>query len=141
MANTNEVVLVGDVSGIQGSISDVATRIRDRMHARSFEIGRTLVALVQDKTPVLTGALQFSISYDDSLTGDDLVWIYADDATQEDAWNRVYVAYQEGPPMGLYTYTNPPRSMFLNTADGDGFDAAQTWATDVANEMTGSLFP
>src|SRR5258708_34043010 len=85
MANTNEVVLVGDVSGIQGSISDVATRIRDRMHARSFEIGRTLVALVQDKTPVLTGALQFSSSYADSLTGDDLVWIYADDAPQEDA--------------------------------------------------------
>lgn len=114
---------------------DIWATIDEQLHEHSPELGATLAYLVEDLTPVLTGALQSSISHEDypdpqgyGVGESDLTWIYAADAPQLAAWNRIYVAYQEGPPLGLSTYTNPPRQMFLTVGEGEGVVQSEEWA-------------
>jgi hypothetical protein len=114
---------------------DIWATIDEQLHAHSPELGQTLVPLVQDITPVRTGALQSSVTYEAypdpqgyGAGQSDLVFVYAEDAEQLAAWKRVYVQYQEGPPLGLRTYTNPPRQMFLQTAQGMGYTETADWA-------------
>ena len=104
--------------------------IDDQLHAHSDEIAEIIRFMVEDKTPVLTGALKSDIiadSYPD--TGDnDLAWITSANAEQVIVWNRIYVEYQEGGALGLPTYTNDPRLMFMDTAENDGPVACEVWA-------------
>jgi hypothetical protein len=117
----------------------------EQLHAHSPELGEILRDLVREKTPVLTGALLLDMSYEaypDPAGFDagesDLVWIYSEDLAQEAFWQRVYVQYQEGQPLGLHTFTNDAREMFYSTAITDGLAATEIWALKVvfmANEL------
>lgn len=111
--------------------------IDEQLHGHSPELGDVLVPLVQAKTPVLTGALQSDMTYeaypdpeDPGMGEEDLVFVYAEGAEQLATWDRIYVQYQEGGPLGLPTYTNPPRLMFLTTAESDGLEATTEWAME-----------
>lgn len=112
--------------------------IAEQLHEHTPDLGDVLVPLVQDKTPMLTGALQSDMTYEaytDAMSSpdegdDDLVYVYASGSSQIAAWSRIYVQYQEGGPLGLPTYTNPPREMFLNTAETDGLAATTEWAVE-----------
>lgn len=120
----------GNIAG-----QNIWATIDEQLHDHSPELGEILKQLVKDKTPVDTGALESSIDFDAyTSTGDaDLVWVYADEGPQIATWNRVYVEYQEGPPMGLSTYTNNPRLMFMITSETDGQDATLVWAMQWVN--------
>jgi hypothetical protein len=92
--------------------------------ALAFELAN----MVRAKTPVLTGALQSDIHGIPNTGSNELAYIYPTGVAQLGTWHREYAKYQEGPPMGTTTYTNPPRQMFQSTADGDGLAFTQAWA-------------
>lgn len=127
------VELFGDLGIFNGNLG---ATIDERMHENSPKLGEELKALVQEKTPVRKDALRQDI--DDEAFPDpgdsELVWIFAGTENQEAAWHRVYVQYQEGEPLGRHTYTNPPRQMFLQTAEGDGVDMAELWGEEAVQE-------
>ena len=112
---------------------DLGATIDEQLHEHSPELGLALRDFVQELTPILTGALISDMSYEaypDPGGGGqtDLVYIYSETLAQEAFWHRVYVAYQEGGPLGLPTYTNAPHEMFWETASGAGLDFTKTWA-------------
>jgi hypothetical protein len=115
-------------SGIFSTGAD--QKIKDQLHADSANLGVILGLLVEARTPVDTGGLLSDITFDPNPGGDDIVLIYAGDTGQMASWNRIYVQYQEGPPLGVSTYTNPPRNMFQFTATTDGLVATETWAIE-----------
>lgn len=117
-----------DVSGAIPKIAGAGDKVVQALHDHASELGSVLYQLVQDKTPVLTGALKSDMTFIANRGGDELVWVFAAGGNQLYMWGREYVQYQEGPPLGVSTYTNPPRQMFLQTAEGDGFAATETWA-------------
>lgn len=112
--------------------------IAEQLHDHTPDLGTALVPLVQAKTPMLTGALESDMTFEAYTSpmsapdegDDDLVYIYAEGSQQLAAWNRIYVQYQEGGPLGLPTYTNPPREMFLTTAETDGLVVTTEWAME-----------
>lgn len=111
--------------------------IDEQLHEHTPDLGDVLVPLVQAKTPVLTGALSSDMTYeaytnpeDPTMGEEDLVYVYAEGSEQLAAWDRIYVQYQEGGPLGLPTYTNPPREMFLTTAETDGLAVTTEWAVE-----------
>ena len=118
----------------------MSNRVTNALHNNAGELGDALVRLVQDKTPVLTGALQSDITWA-PMTGNDILQVYANAEAQSENWGRVYVQYQEGPPMGVPTYTNPPRLMFLDTANTDGFIVTEAWAIVTVQEALNTFFP
>lgn len=131
-------MVVGSISIIDDNNfmgMDLWATIDEQLHEHSPELGTLLVPLVQAKTPVLTGALQSDMTYeaypDPEPPGggdEDLVYVYAAGDAQMATWQRIYVQYQEGGPLGLPTYTNPPRQMFYKTADSDGLTETAEWA-------------
>jgi hypothetical protein len=121
------------VAGTGGIINtDVWATIDEQLHAHSDELGQTLQTLVQNLTPIRTGALVMDISYEAYLdpggVGADIAYVYAEEVEQQAYWNRVYVQYQEGGILGEPTYTNDPHEMFYGVATGDGLDQTQMWA-------------
>jgi hypothetical protein len=135
------VEVIAGTGGIAGV--DIWGTYDERFHEHASELGEALVPLVQDKTPVLSGSLQSSITYEaypdpqGRKGGEgDLVFVYAEDDPQVAYWHRVYVQYVEGDPLGLPTYTNDPREMFLQTSETDGLAAVELWANTVALEAT-----
>jgi hypothetical protein len=131
-----QVGYVEILAGTGGIINtDIWATIDEQLHEHTPDLGTDLTQLVQQKTPVLTGALEMSMTFEAYLDPQgsgggpgDLVFIYADDADQLAVWARVYVQYQEGDPLGVPTYTNPPREMFYQTATTDGLPIVETWA-------------
>lgn len=109
---------------------DVWGTIDEQLHENTPELGDGLRDLVRNLTPIRTGALVMDISYEAyTQPGDsDLLWVYAEDVAQEAYWNRIYVQYQEGGPLGVHTYTNDPHEMFFQTAQGDGLVLTTGWA-------------
>lgn len=111
-----------------------------KLHAASPDLARTLKGTVKARTFVWTGALKSAIDAKGSPNGKGarLVSVYAKQGPQLKAWGRVYVAYQEGEPLGLHTYTNPPRQMFYGIQTHDTpliqswvDSAAQGWEAEV----------
>ena len=135
MAIEGYVSVIAGTGGIIGQ--DIWATIDERLHEHTTELGLGLQEMVRELTPILTGALIMDISYEAYAGGDDLVWVYAEDIAQEAFWNRIYVQYQEGGPLGEPTYTNDPHEMFLETAQGAGADYAQTWAELYVAEALG----
>lgn len=126
-------ILLEDLQNFAGM--DKWATIDEQLHEHTPDLGALLVPLVQAKTPVLTGALQSDMTYEaytnpeePGMDEEDLVYVFAEGAQQMSAWQRIYVQYQEGGPLGLPTYTNPPREMFLTTAETDGLEATTEWA-------------
>jgi hypothetical protein len=110
------------------------------LHLHSPELATDELQRVRDRTPYLTGALRSAAearSYQ-GATSRQLVKIWYSDEPQLFEWNRVYVAYQEGPPLGLSTYTNPPRLM-LQQAPAVDTPAIQAWADQVVADTEASL--
>ena len=108
--------------------------IRAKLHENTPELSDLLVFLVSEKTPVRSGALLGSITgipYTDD--GDDLAYVYADPGPQLDQYNRVYAPYQEGPSLGLSTFTNAPHQMFARTGTDD-LPLIAEWAREHAQE-------
>ena len=135
-------ITVLDPLNITGT--DMWATIDEQLHDHTPDLGAILVPMVQARTPVWTGALQGSITYEayenpEPPGGEeDLVYVYAPDDAQLAAWNRIYVQYVEGEPLGLHTYTNPARGIYFNTAQAEGFDATLLWAVtwiDYANTL------
>jgi hypothetical protein len=110
--------------------------LREAYHANAPELTDILVGRVRERTPVLTGALQSSISgiAETNVDEDVLFYLFADDAPQLEAWGRVYAMYQEGGTLGLPTYTNPPHMMFARVATDD-IDIIQEWADRTAEKF------
>src|SRR5260221_478476 len=113
---------------------DIGATIDEQLHEHSPELGLVLKDLVQNLTPILTGALISDITYEaypdpGGFGQSDLVLIFSETLAQEAFWKRVYVAYQEGGLLGLPTYTNNPHEMFWETASGAGLDFVKLWAT------------
>jgi hypothetical protein len=114
---------------------DMFQTILDQMLSDQGEISASLVGAVQDITPVLTGTLRDSATWysgDGNKDGQQYIlgWVEYDPDQQVDTYNTVYSYYQEGPPMGLETYTNPPRQMLAKTAGGDGMVFVQAWGEE-----------
>lgn len=123
------------IAGTGGIMNcDIWATVDEQLHEYTPELGKILTYLVMQKTPVLTGALQGDMTYEAYTSpggygmGSDLVYIYATGDFQQAVWNRIYVWYQEGEPLGAFTITNAPRMFFVNTALGDGRQAAMAWA-------------
>lgn len=115
---------------------DIWGTIDETLHEHSPELGQDLKLLVQGLTPILSGSLLMDISYEayPDPGNSDLVLVYAEDIAQEAYWNRIYVQYQEGGPLGVHTYTNDPHQMFYDTATGDGLALTETWALTYVTE-------
>lgn len=110
-----------------------------RLHQHAPELARYLREQIQGRTEIDTGALIGSIRVRAVPgNGPQLVTAYAQQADQLAQWNRVYDKYQEGPPLGLWTYTNPPRQMFYRVSTDDA-EGIQSWANDVMVAYTGEL--
>jgi hypothetical protein len=140
-SNTLDIEITGVTETIF-ALSQVDPVLNHELHAKAPELGVILGGLVQDKTPVLTGSLRDDVTYEAAYSDSDpqLVLIYTSGVHQTETYKRAYVTYQEGPPLGEHTYTNPPRQMFLLTAEGDGRDAVEIWAQFVVQDaiaMTG----
>lgn len=127
------VELFGDIGLFTGNL---AATIDERLHEHAPELGELLVELVREKTPERRGALREDMTFEAYPDpGDsDLVFVYASGSQEMAVWRRIYVQYQEGEPLGQHTYTNAPRQMFLQTAEGDGVGVTEDWALTYVNE-------
>jgi hypothetical protein len=68
-----------------------------------------------------TGALASSVTgqaYGDAKNGT-IIAVWFNNAQQYAEWGRYYAPYQEGPPIGLSTYTNAPRHMLFDAQTED----------------------
>lgn len=115
------------------SLPDIGKRIIENWHKHARELGQPLGSIIASRTPVLTGALQSSVTPEFPGAGDTLIHIFFDATPQLDAWERIYDTYQEGPVLGLSTYTNPPRRMLQQT-DPDNLPMIKSWAALYAQE-------
>lgn len=114
------------------------------LRANSPAIALTLINKLRDRTPHNTGALaedETAQPYTDPVAGArtvNLVKFYTDSSAQLSEWGRVYAAYQEGPPLGLATYTNAPHQMFFLMQSADLGDIA-AWAEATLDAAIGDL--
>ncbi len=129
------VEIVAGTGGIIGQNIDKTIAVT--LYAHSPELGDTFLHLLRPITPFLTGALVSDLTYDAALTPagltgssgkDEILSVFALGFDQLAEWGREYVQYVEGPPLGLPTYTNQPRHIFIDTAEGEGLLATEVWA-------------
>lgn len=123
------------------SIPQAAARIMKAWHADSETIASQEVEAVKERTPVRTGALHASVDATwtpDSFRKSNLATVFFNEGNQLAEWNRVYVAYQEGPPLGLATYTNGPRHM-LYRAPAEDAAGILAWALDNASQAVAKM--
>jgi len=98
---------------------DLESTILKRLQANAPELIAIEIPKIKARTPVLTGALRDDIEGIPYNTGNDIAFFHTNDVAQLSQWGRVYAPYQEGPPLGLNTYTNPPRQMFYSVLTDD----------------------
>ncbi|GHO44518.1 hypothetical protein [Ktedonospora formicarum] len=122
--------MIGIIAETASSIFsvDFDKEIRRGLHMGAGVLRDMMEIRVRVNTPQLTGALIQDIkgTYATSVSSDTLAEVHAESEHQLDTWKRVYVQYVEGPPLGLATYTNPPRQMFNHIANDTGF--IEDWA-------------
>lgn len=131
MADAEITIIAGQIIG-----QDVAATIRQSLHVHAQDLIDLEVPLIRARSPYLTGALRDDIKGIPYATGDDIALLYADDAAQLAQWGRIYAPYQEGPPLGLSTWTNPPHQMFANVLTED-IPVIEQWAIEAAQEAIG----
>jgi len=105
----------------------VDTDLIAALHETAPTIGNTINEAIRNRSPMSTGALISSETFKTPDKGKVVVSFYPEDGPQIDAWGRVYAPYAEGPPIGLSTYTNPPRSMYAKVETEDS-PVIQAWA-------------
>lgn len=130
VAGINIIPGTGQIIG-----QDLWATIEHELRGHASELGKALKDQVHTKTPVLSGSLQDDLTFSATdapggyaLGPDDLVYVYAEGVEQQAYWNRIYVQYVEGGPLGMPTWTNPPREVFYETAMGEGLDTTTVWA-------------
>jgi hypothetical protein len=108
------------------------------LRSHASEIAAEIEQQIEDRTPVDTGALKEDETYEVNRGGNELVHWYVGDAYQLAENKRVYSAYQEGPPLGLSTYTNDPHQMYFKVTTDDLpliTDWAQRMVEQAAEQM------
>lgn len=126
-----EINLISNTGQIIGQ--DVEATIRQSLHNHAQDLIDLEVPLIRARSPYLTGALRDDIKGLPYTTGDDIALLYADNAAQLAQWGKVYAPYQEGPPLGLSTWTNPPHQMFASVLTED-IPVIEQWAVEAAQE-------
>jgi hypothetical protein len=78
-----------------------------------------------------TGALASSVTGQAyaGAKNETLIAVWFNNAQQYAQWGRYYAPYQEGPPIGLSTYTNAPRHLLFDAQTDDASQIAQWAAT------------
>jgi hypothetical protein len=115
-------------SGLNGGVAVDAWR------NRANEIADIERQNISDRTPEQTGTLDASLT--EQLNPDDqtIAQVYTDpDVQMSGPWGRVYAQYQEGPPLGVSTYTNAPRQ-FIDGALAEDTGQIGSWAKQVASQ-------
>lgn len=111
-------------------IEDLDTDMLASLYADTDTLGQMEQQSVQGRTPILTGALKSSETYEANNDPSDstLVRIYASTGPQVDQWGRVYAPYVEGGLMGLPSRTiKHPSTMFEQIFTTD-LSQIQEWA-------------
>jgi hypothetical protein len=119
-------------------------QLMDALRRASPLLVEKLLPIIRERTPKRTGALRESLSgqsYNRSVSGNreaSLAQFFYEDGPQVQEWKRVYAPYQEGPSLGLSTYTNEPRHMLaqINTTDAS---LVQQWADAAIEEALGEM--
>lgn len=108
---------------------DLGAEVLSGFYQDQESLASVVNANIQALTPVLTGALRSSEKYDINHDPSDptLIRFYADKAEQLAQWNRVYVSYQEGAPLGQSTYTNAAHQMYYSQATYESIDELLEW--------------
>lgn len=129
---------------------DAYETVLEELYAASDTLGKIEQFNVSARTPVLTGALQSSISYEPMKSPHDkvLAFIYADTTPQEDEWGRVYDLYIEGGSGG-FGVANMGLGLGSNAGNGnremfgrmftDDLSAIEQWGEDALNNATSRL--
>lgn len=125
--------LIASTDWLFGQFSADAT-IREELHNGTQELRDLEVDQIRQRTPQDTLALYDSITgtpYADPKAKT-LLWVRAQNKEQVDEWGRVYAPYQEGGPLGLPTFTNPPHEMFQEAMSTD-IPLIEAWASKYGN--------
>lgn len=108
------------------------------LHDHAGEIAKAIEEHIEDRTPVDTGALKEDETYTVNGGGNELVRWFVGDAYQIAENKRDYAAYQEGPPLGLATYTNGPHQMYFEVTTTD-LDEIGNWAQQLVEEAADQM--
>ncbi len=129
--------------GIPTDLPADGRAVLDAWTEHAQELADELNRRIRDRTPVLTGALQSGVmaigGIDHGYPQRTLLEAFFDPAPQIATWKRQYDVYQEGPPLGLPTYTNPPRWMLRRT-DPDDLPLITEWAVSTGQTGADSIF-
>lgn len=107
--------------------------IMGQLHAHADDIAEEIETRIEDRTPEDTGALKEDETYTVSGSATELVMWYVGTGYQEAENHRYYAPYQEGPPLGLSTYTNAPHQMYFR-ATTDDLPIIKEWAQAVVDD-------
>lgn len=127
-----------DLSTLVGGLPDAADMVLEGWAKDASTLKDILVARVTQRTldrAFDTGALASSVTgqaYPNSKNGT-IVAVWFNAAQQIAEWGRYYAPYQEGPPLGLSTYTNPPRHMLFDSQTEDAEQIRQ-WAIQAGTQ-------
>jgi hypothetical protein len=108
-------------------VEAIPDEIIQALRGNTQELSSRLLQRIESRTPIATGALRESWEPLYPPSGPEILSIGPNPAPQELAWGRVYAQYQEGPPLGLPTYTNDPHQM-LRQADPEDLPTIEEWA-------------
>lgn len=103
------------------------------LHEHAEDIAKEVLERIEARTPVDTGALKEDETYVLGEPEHAIVTWYVGAEYQTAENEREYSPYQEGPPLGLSTYTNGPHQMFFRVSTDD-LPLIQTWAMAVVGE-------
>lgn len=103
------------------------------------EIGDPVLKNIEDRTPVLTGALREDEAWKPlGGVGGLLSW-YVGEEWQLGEWGRVYAQYQEGKPLGDFGYTHGPWHMFERVTTTD-LAEIEDWALETVQEAVDNVY-
>lgn len=129
-----------DESGVILTVPDMSKWdkkfILGQLHAHADEIADQILKRIEARTPVATGALKEDETYELPSGGSvnsPLVTWFVGDEYQIAENKREYDVYQEGPPLGLETYTNGPHQMFFKVTTDD-LPLIEQWAQEIVDD-------
>jgi hypothetical protein len=122
-----------------GLLTDnIAGEMEDALRLHAGELADLEFYNISARTPVRTGALLSDLQEQANVSNSILAYIFFGTSNQLDEWDRVYVQYQEGPPLGASTYTNPARQMVTLSVTED-IPAIEAWGNGVLEDWVGEV--
>lgn len=108
---------------------DLYQTIAEELHAGTPDLAPLILYWMTENTPIRSGALAADEFANPITDAHDPTLIDAGIGTrnQLDEYGRLYAAYQEGPSLGLATFTNDPHHMIQGVIDNHAEDIA-AWA-------------